>query len=242
MSIEVTLRKLDELKLKGMREALRQQLETPGLAEMSFEDRLAMLTDAEELYRLNARKDRLLRAAKLRVHAQPEDLAYGAERNLDKAMMTRLLSCDWIGRNQNVLITGKSGTGKTWLGCCLGVQAVRRGISVSYRMVSRLLEEFELARLDGTAPRLRAKYMRDALLILDDFGISKLTSAGKHDLLEILDDRIGERATIVCGQLPVGNWHGFIDNPTIADAILDRLTSAAHRIELSGPSLRRKAT
>ncbi|MEP3674653.1 MAG: ATP-binding protein [Roseobacter sp.] len=120
------------------------------------------------------------------------------------------------------------------------MQAVRNGISVSYRMVSRLLEEFELARIEGTAPRLRAKYRRADLLILDDFGVSKLKAAGKHDLLELLDDRIGERATIVCGQLPVENWHAFIDNPTIADAILDRLTSAAHRIELSGQSLRRK--
>lgn len=241
MSIETTLRKLDELKLKGMREALRQQLETPSQADLGFEDRLSMLIDAEELYRLNARKDRLLRAAKLRLHAQPEELTHGSERNLDKSLTTRLLSCDWIRRNQNVLITGKSGTGKTWLGCCLGMQAVRNGISVSYRMVSRLLEEFEQARIEGTAPRLRAKYKRADLLILDDFGVSKLKSNGKHDLLELLDDRIGERATIVCGQLPVENWHAFIDNPTIADAILDRLTSAAHRIELSGPSLRRKA-
>lgn len=241
MSIETTLRTMDDLKLKGMRDALRQQLETPSLGEMGFEDRLAMLVDAEELYRLNARKERLLRAAKLRVHAHPEDLNYGVERDLDKAKMARLLSCDWIHRNQNVLITGKSGTGKTWLGCCLGMQAVRTGISVSYRMVSRLLEEFELAHIEGTAPRLRAKYRRAELLILDDFGVSKLKATGKHDLLELLDDRIGERATIVCGQLPVENWHAFIDNPTIADAILDRLTSAAHRIELSGQSLRRKA-
>lgn len=241
MSIETTLRKLDDLKLKGMRGALRQQLETPSHSDLGFEDRLSMIVDAEELHRLNSRKERLLRAAKLRVHANPEDLTYGVERNLDKTTMSRLLSCDWINRSQNVLITGKSGTGKTWLGCCLGMQAVRSGISVSYRMVSRLLEEFELARMDGTAPNLRAKYNRVDLLILDDFGVSKLKPNSKHDLLELLDDRIGERATIVCGQLPVENWHAFIENPTIADAILDRLTSAAHRIELSGSSMRRKA-
>ncbi|WBU65700.1 ATP-binding protein [Paracoccus aerodenitrificans] len=105
------------------------------------------------------------------------------------------LSCDWIKRNQNVLITGKSGTGKTWLGCCLGMQAIRNGISVSYRMVSRILEEFELAHLEGTTPRLRAYYKRADLLILDDFGVSKLKATGKHDLLELLDDRIGDRAS-----------------------------------------------
>lgn len=242
MNTNTTLNKLDELKLVGFRALYLQQIEHPQSLELTFEERLGMLLSAEESHRINIRRDRLLKAAKLRVIAQPEELEFSGERNLDKSLVMRLLTGEWIERSQNVLITGKSGTGKTWLGCCLGVQAARLGHRVAYRHASRLLEEYNLARQDGSVHRLRLKYARYHLLILDDFGLAPLKQQAKHDLLEILDDRVGLSATIVCGQMPVANWHDYIGDAAIADAILDRLTSASHRIELTGPSKRRKGT
>lgn len=240
MSIHATRSKIDDLNLAGLTTALQHQLERPALTGLPFEERLGMQRDAACMYRESACCDRLLRAAGLRVVAQSEEVTFDATRNLDKAMVLRLRNGDWIRRNHSVLITGKSGTGKIWLGCCLGTQAARLGLSVIYRRVSRVLEGYDVARHDGSLPRLRAKFARAKLLILEDFGLSSLKPTARTDLLEILDDRVGLSATIVCGQMPVANWHDYIGDAAIADAVLDPPTAAAHRIELDGPSRRSK--
>lgn len=202
MTIQLTLSKIDSLQLAGLKSALQQQLEHPPLSDLPFEERLGMLIYAECAYRESARCERLLKAAGLMVLAQPEVIAFDGTRNLDKAMVLRLLNGDWIRKSHNVLITGKSGMGKKWLSCCLGTQAARLGLSVIYRRVGRVLEEYDVARHDGSLPRLRSKFARAKLLILDDFGLTPLKPIARNGLLQTLDDRVGLSATIVAARCP----------------------------------------
>lgn len=180
-----------------------------------------------------------MKNGKLKVVAAPEDMDYQAPRGIDKAVLADLLTCSWIGAHRNVLITGATGTGKTWIGCMLGVQAARQGLTVAYRRTARLLEEMAIGHEDGTIARQRHQLAKAQLLILDDFGLTALSNRGRSDLLEVLDDRVGTGATIILGQMPVKEWHHYINDPALADAILDRLVHSSVKLELKGESMRR---
>ena len=235
-----TLEKLRALKLYGMAEALEQQLEQPATHEdLSFDERLALLVDRETTYRKNAKTNRLIKAAKLRQRAMPEDFDYKHSRGLKKSQVADLLSCQWIQQHHNVLLSGPTGCGKTWIACALGMQACRQGLSVRYFRSSRLFADLTIAHGDGRYLRLIKQLAKVDLLILDDWGLEKLTLVQRNDLLEIMEDRHGRRSTLIAGQIPVDQWHKAIGNATIADAILDRLVHSAHRINLKGESMRK---
>ena len=239
MSLQLTMEHLHQLKLSGMLAGLEQQLSSTAYAGLPFEQRLAHLVDAERSQREGQRFKRLMRNAKLKINAEPEAIDYSSNRGLDRSSAADLLTCGWIERKQNLIITGPTGTGKTWLACAFAVQAARNGMTIGYRRVSRLLEELETARADGSLPKLRNQLARLQLLILDDIGLSALTSRGRADLLETLDDRVGTGSTAVLGQMPVKEWHGFINDPELADAILDRLIHSSHKFQLKGESMRK---
>ena len=234
-----TVDRLRELGLVGMVHALEEQRRQPDSNQLSFDDRLAMLVDREVLERDNKRLKTRLRFAGLRQPASPEDVDYRAHRGLDRALFQKLAQGEWIERQQNLLITGPTGVGKTWLACALGQRACCDNRSVLYQRVPRMLEGLGLARGDGRYARMLKSLARVQVLILDDWGLTPLTAEQRRDLLEIIDDRHGRAATIVTSQLPVENWHSHIGDPTIADAVLDRLVHSAHRLELRGESLRK---
>lgn len=240
MTIQQTMEQLGDLRLLGMRDGLEHQLTQATYTGLAFEQRLGHLVDAEASYRDSQRLRRLLKNAKLKVQAEPEAIDYRSTRGLDRALMADLLTCGWIDRQQNVLITGLTGTGKTWLACAFGVQAARKGYPVLYKRVSRLLEELEIAHADGSLGRLRNQLAKTRLLILDDFGLTPLNKRGRSDLLEVLDDRTGGGGTIMAGQMPIKDWHAFINDPALADAILDRLIHNSHKLTLKGESMRKK--
>ena len=235
-----TLDKLYQLRLTGMAAALEQQLAQPAIQELSFEERFGLLLDQEILYRDNRRLSRLLKAAKLRVGACVEDIDYRHPRGLDRPFMSTLASCQWIQHHQNLTITGPTGSGKTWLACALGHQACRQGLSVRYFRLPRLFETLRIAHGDGSYPRLMNQLAKTDLIILDDWGLQKMAAAQRNDLMEVIEDRHGLRATLIAGQLPLEHWHEYIGEATLADAILDRLLHNAHRLPLKGDSLRKR--
>lgn len=234
-----TLHLLYELRLPGMAAAFEEQQGMPDLTELAFEDRLALLLEREKTERADRRFQRLLGQAKLRLDAVPEDLDFRKTRGLDRSLVLRLLSCDWIRQGQSLLLTGPTGSGKSYLACALGHQACRHGLSVRYLRLSRLLGDLTLARADGSYAKLLQRLARTQLLILDDWGMAGLDDLGRRDLLEVLDDRYGRRATLVTSQIPVDDWHEIVGDATFGDAILDRLVHNAHRIPLNGGSMRR---
>jgi DNA replication protein DnaC len=235
-----TLEKLHALKLTGMATAFKQQLAQPAHEELPFEERFALLLDQEVLYRDNRRLARLLKAAKLRVNACVEDIDYRHPRGIDKAFMRTLAACHWVTRHHNLCLSGPTGSGKTWLACALGNQACRQGLSTRYLRLPRLLEMLRIAHGDGSYPRLMNQLAKTDLLILDDWGIQKIAAAQRNDLMELIEDRHGLKATLIASQLPVEHWHEFIGEATLADAILDRLLHNAHRLPLKGDSMRKK--
>ena len=233
-----TYDRLMALGLTGMAKALAEQRDQRNVDGLAFEERLGLLVDRETAERESKRLVTRLKFANLRQNAVIEDLDTKAARGLDKALFAKLAAGDWIARHQDLLITGKTGTGKSWLACALGHKACRDDRSVLYWRVPRLLDAIALARGDGRYPRLLKTLARVQLLILDDWGLAPLTSQQGRDLLEIVDDRHGRTSTIVTSQLPVANWHELIVDPTVADAVLDRLVHTAHRLALDGETLR----
>lgn len=238
---EHTVSQLRALRLDGMAHALQDAATSAAASTLPFEERLALIVQREIDWRDSKRVERLLKAAKLKVSgACLEDIDWRNSRELDRSLISTLAGGDWLRHGQNVLITGATGVGKTWLACALAQQATRSGFSALYVRAPRLLEELRIAHGDGTFSRRLAQLARIDLLALDDFAIAPITPSERNDLLELLDDRVGTRSTLITSQLPVSRWHAWLDDPTLADAILDRIVHAAHRIVLKGESLRDK--
>lgn len=238
---EPTMTKLNELKLFTMASAWVEQQQTSDLAKVGFDERFGLLVDAEYLARENRRLGRLLREAKLRIsNACIEDVDTPARRGVDKAVLRQLATCGWVRDHRNVIITGATGVGKTYVACALAQQCCRKGQRALYRRMPRLLDELALARADGTYPRLLARLSRYDVLVLDDWGLAKLTDNARHDVLEVLEDRYDLRSTIVTSQLPVKHWHEYIEDPSLADALLDRVVHNAYNLDLKGPSRRKE--
>lgn len=235
-----TLDKLQTLKLTGMVKALSEQLDLPASTALSFEERLGLLVDRELTEREARRLTTRLRQAKLRQAACCEDLDYRHPRGLDKSLMTSLATCQWVREHRNVLITGPTGVGKTWVACALGHQACRAGFTVLYLRLPRLCQDFLLTKGDGRYLKLMTTLAKTELLILDDWGVAALSDENRRDLLELLEDRHDRRATVVTSQLPVEHWHEALGDPTLADAILDRLVHNAYKITLKGDSMRKR--
>lgn len=234
-----TLDKLHQLKCFGMATALAEQMQSSDIDALSFEERLGLLVDRELTYRDNRRLSSRLRRAKLRHNACMEDIDYRYPRGLDKRLLTSMATCRWIAEHLNVLLTGPTGIGKSWLACALAHQACREGYSALYLRLPRLLNDLAIARGDGRYPKLIASLAKLDLLVIDDWGLAALTPDNIRDFLEIIEDRYGARSTLVTSQLPVEKWHSAIPDPTFADAILDRLVHNAYKIHLKGESIRK---
>lgn len=234
-----TIDKLENLRFKGMAIALQEQLQTPDIEELTFDERLGLLIDREMTYRHNRRMQTRLRKAKLRQPAVVEDIDYRHPRGLDKSLMVSLMTCQWIRDHQNLIITGPTGVGKTYLACALTQKACRDGYSALYFRIPRLFQDLALAKGDGSYPKLLQSFAKINVLLLDDYGLTTLGAEQRYDLLEILEDRHGIHSTLVTSQLPVDHWHEIISDATLADAILDRLVHNAHRINLKGESMRK---
>ena len=235
-----TIDLLRELKLDGMAAAFVELAAQDNARDLGHAEWLALLLDRENASRNNRRFETRLKAARLR-HGQAsiEDVDYRVPRKLDKALFQQLATCRWIVEHRNLLVTGPCGVGKSWLSCALAQKACRDGLSVHYARVPRLFADLELAHGDGRFAKQFRTLTHVDLLILDDWGLEPLDAGARHDLLEILEDRYGHRSTIVTSQLPVDQWHVLIGDPTYADAVLDRLVHNAHRLDLTGESLRR---
>lgn len=228
------------MKLYGFSQALEEQLGQPNTYdELSAEERISMLVDREQHYRSNKRITRLLRAAKFKLQAKIEDIDYAHPRGLAKDKIANLASGEWITRQQNLLVTGPTGCGKTYLACAIGHHLCRQGISVLYYRAPRLFEALTIAHADGSYQRLLKAIAKAQLLIIDDWGLDQLSASHRTDLLEIMEDRHGTSSTLVTSQVPTIQWHESIGDPTLADAILDRLLHNAHKLSLKGDSMRK---
>jgi DNA replication protein DnaC len=239
MLVHPTLDKIEQLRLFGMAKALREQLQNQKATNLSFEERLGLLVDREMTERENRRLVTRLRTAKLRVSAAIEDIDFRQPRGLDKSLILSLASNQWITEHHNLLIIGPTGVGKSYLACALSHKACRDGHAVLYQRLPRLLEELALSHHDGRYRKLMKSLLKADLLVLDDFGLAPLTTEQQRDLLEIIEDRYDRRSTLVTSQLPVKHWHDILAEPTLADAILDRLVHNAYKIELKGESMRK---
>ncbi len=231
--------KLRALKLYGMARSFEEQMSSKDREELAFEERIGLLIDREFTEQENRRLASRLKTAKLRHEASMEDIDYRQKRGLDKSLMKSLAGCAWIKERLNILLTGPCGTGKSFIACALGHKACLEGYKVIYYRATRLFESLSIAKGDGRYPRLMNSIAKTDLLILDDWGLSALTGQERTNMLEILEDRHDIRSTIVTSQLPIEHWHETIGNPTLADAILDRLIHNAYKIQLKGGSMRK---
>jgi DNA replication protein DnaC len=240
MLLHPTLEKLRALRFTGMADALDEQLQMDSLDDMGFEERLGVLLDREIAARETRRLQTRLRKAKLRQNSCIEDIDFRHPRGLDKSLIMRLAGCEWIKGHNNLIITGPTGVGKTYLACAFANKACREGFNTLYLRVTKLFEDLSLAKGDGRYLKLLTSFAKADLLVLDDYGLEQLSREQRHDLLEILEDRHGLKSTLVTSQLPVDHWHEQIGDPTLADAILDRLVHSAHKVKLKGESMRKK--
>ena len=239
MMMQTTLAQLRTLKLDGLALGLEEQLKQPGMAAMSFEERLALLIDREVNLRNDRKLVRLLKQARLKYgQAAIEDIDTRPSRGVDRRTVMSVALGDWVSTGHSVLITGPTGAGKSWLGCALAQYACRRGYSALYQRVTRLPEELRIRHASGTFGKWLLQLAKTDVLLLDDWGMGALDGTARSDLLEIIDDRAGHKATIITSQLPIEHWHAWIGDATIADAILDRILQHTHRFTLSGDSLR----
>ena len=237
-----TLEKLHELRLTAMQNAYSEQVQSAEYDSLTFDERFGFIVDREHTERHNRRLQTRLRKAKLRLNATIEDIDYRTPRGLDKRLMLSLATCDWIRQHHNVIFTGPTGTGKTYLACALGHKACREGLTVQYHRAAKLFRELALAKGDGRYPKLLTALAKTDLLILDDWATALLTDEQRRDLFEIVEDRYQRHATLMATQMPLKHWHETIGDPTLADAILDRLIHNAHKITLKGESMRKKKT
>jgi DNA replication protein DnaC len=237
---EQTLEKLHSMKLFGMAEAFRSQMESPDTSGLSFEERFALLVDEQWTWRENRALARRLHAAKLKERGVIEDINYQHPRQLDRKLMRSLVSSEWVRQHQNVLFIGPTGIGKSWLACALAHKACRDGFTVLHKRTSELFRDLAVAHADGSFGRVLLKLSRIDILLLDDFAMAPFKDAERRDFLEICDDRYQRRSLLLTSQVPVAHWHEQIGDPTIADSILDRIVHNAHRVELNGESMRKK--
>jgi len=238
---EATIAKLNDMRLYGMAAGFADRIGTVKSAGLSHEEFLGLVVDDEKTYRDNGKLARLLTKARLKQTAALEDIDYRHPRGLDKQTMSELAGVQWLPRHQNVLVTGPTGVGKSFLACALGNQACRSGYSTNYFRFPRLLETLLAARGEGTYLKMLGRLAKTSLLIFDDFGLSRLSTSEAKDFLEILDDRSGSASTIITSQLPLTQWHEIIEEPTLADALCDRLFHNAFKLQLKGESLRKRS-
>ncbi len=240
MLLHPLIEKLRELRLPGMLKTLEEQLDQADINQLSFEERLGLMIEREVSMRENRRLQTRLKKAKLKLSAAIEDIDYHGDRKLDRSFMLQLSQCEWIKQHRNILITGATGTGKTYLACALAHKACLEGFSTRYYRLPRLFDELTLTRADGRYLKLLREFEKTDVLILDDWGIAKLNQEQRRDLLEIIDDRHSSKSTIFTSQLPVKLWHDVIGDKTLGDAILDRLIHNAYRLALSGETMRKR--
>jgi DNA replication protein DnaC len=237
---EQTMHKLYAMKFRGMAEAYEEQLQQAQIGDLSFEDRFSMLVERQWIWKENRALTRRLKYAGLKLDACIEDIDYRHPRGLKRSTIEQLVTCEWIKYHRNCIITGPTGAGKTFIGCALAHHACREGYRALYFYVPKLFRELAMAHVDGRITKLLKKIANVAVLVIDDWGLATIKRHQYRDFLEILDDRHGSGSTLITSQFPISSWHELIGDPTVADAILDRLVHNAHIIELTGGSMRKK--